>query len=501
MRFAGKQLMSVLVIACFVAACAAGPQPASAPPPQSAAPQSITPMPPSPTPVPPSPTPVPPSPTPVTPTPTEPSAPSPTISVRHAITDLVKLDDITMYYAAYGEGEPLILLHGALNSADIWAKQVPELAQQYRVITPDLRGQGRTTDSAAPYTYKLLAEDIVGLMDHLKIDKANVVGWEMGAITGLELARTHPERVNALVAYGGWMNPKGLQQSVTDWIRTATTQALIEDMSYDYRAISATPDHLPVMLEKVRQLLLTQPNMTPSQLVSIQPPTLLLAGKADEILDADQVQAMATAMPQATFTLMPGVGHYALNSRRLTSTRSCSTLSKISSDGLGACIRTANALAQHADFAGNNVTTLAGQCDSHTVGCGYRESGSSRGLAVLTGLQIPSNSESLASRTAAPNPLLRVPHDAGIATYPQPVVESSLHSRLPTTDRRARPGCMAGPMTRSAWLDRQANYTPTVRVSGLKGAGCMRTSQSKGRCEHADDNTARSARWEITRRG
>ena len=157
--------------------------------------------------------------------------------------------------------------------------QVPEFAQQYRVITPDLRGQGRTTDSAAPYIYKLFAEDIVGLMDHLKIDKANIVGWEMGAITGLELARTHPERVNALVAYGGWMNPEGLRPMVMDWIRTATTPDLIEDMSYDYRAISATPDHLPVMLEKVRQLLLTQPDMTPSQLASIQPPTLLLAGK------------------------------------------------------------------------------------------------------------------------------------------------------------------------------------------------------------------------------
>ena len=189
---------------------------------------------------------------------------------------------------------------------------MPEFAQHYRVITPDLRGQGRTTDSAAPYTYQLFAEDIVGLMDHLKIDRANIVGWEMGAITGLELARTHPERVNSLVAYGGWMNPKGLQQYVIDWIRTATMQALIEDMTYDYRAISATPDHLPVMLEKVRQLLITQPNMTPSQLASIQPPTLLLAGKAEEILDAEQVQALATAMPQATFSLIPGMGHYAL---------------------------------------------------------------------------------------------------------------------------------------------------------------------------------------------
>lgn len=225
---------------------------------------------------------------------------------------MVKLDDITMYYATYGEGEPLFLLHGVMANADIWKYQVPFFAQQYRVITPDLRGQGRTTDGEAAYTYDLLAADILRLMDYLKIDQAYFVGWDMGAITGLELARSHPERVRALVAYAGWMNPEGVLGSVLDWIRNATFEELRADMSYSYTKVSSTPDHLPVMLEKVRTLALTEPKITPDQLASITPPTLLLYGRYEEILRSDHPKALATAMPQAEFVLMPGTGHYAL---------------------------------------------------------------------------------------------------------------------------------------------------------------------------------------------
>lgn len=296
MRTHCPRLVAIVLIVFSVTACAPAGSPAPALPPTT---QTL-------------PTALPPTETPV-PTPTASPAPSVAASpaATAAITETVKLDDITMYYAAYGEGEPLFLLHGWMVNSDIWKLQVPAFAQQYRVITPDLRGQGRTTDGEAAFTYDLLAADIVRLMDYLKIDQAYFIGWDYGAITGLELARSHPERVRALVAYAVWMRLDGMEQVIVNWLRNATFQELRADMNYDYTKVSSTPDHLPVMLEKLRTLALTESTITPDQLASITPPTLLLYGAPQELLRSDHPKEVATAMPQAEFVLIPGTGGYA----------------------------------------------------------------------------------------------------------------------------------------------------------------------------------------------
>ena len=86
-----------------------------------------------------------------------------------------------MYYAIYGSGEPLILLHGGLGHSDVWGNQIPVFAKQYKVIVADSRGHGRSTRTSEPYSYRLMASDVVALMDHLKIDKAAIVGGATAA--------------------------------------------------------------------------------------------------------------------------------------------------------------------------------------------------------------------------------------------------------------------------------------------------------------------------------
>jgi len=148
-------------------------------------------------------------------------------------------------------------------------------------------------------------------MDYLKIDRAYIVGWNFGAIIGLELASQQPDRVRALVAYGAYTNPKGLQAYLLDWFRSATLQVCAQIWITTTRPLSSTPDHLPVMLEKVRTLALTQPNITPDSLASIKAPTLILDTQEEDLLSIDHVKAMAKAMPQAKFILLPGYGHLA----------------------------------------------------------------------------------------------------------------------------------------------------------------------------------------------
>src|SRR5215813_8191815 len=84
-----------------------------------------------------------------------------------------------IYYAIYGKGDPVILLHGGLGNADHFAHQVPVLAEKFQVIVIDSRGQGRSTMSLSktPLTYNAMAADVIGVMDALKIQKASLVGW------------------------------------------------------------------------------------------------------------------------------------------------------------------------------------------------------------------------------------------------------------------------------------------------------------------------------------
>jgi pimeloyl-ACP methyl ester carboxylesterase len=102
---------------------------------------------------------------------------------------------IKIHYAIYGQGSPVIFLHGGLANTDYWGNQVPAVAAHHTVILMDSRGHGRSTRDARPYGYDLMADDVVALMDVLKIPKADVVGWSDGGILGIDLAMRHKDRV------------------------------------------------------------------------------------------------------------------------------------------------------------------------------------------------------------------------------------------------------------------------------------------------------------------
>src|SRR4051794_27027412 len=114
-----------------------------------------------------------------------------------------KINGIDIYYEVYGEGDPVILLHGGLADGDQWVSVIPAIvAAGFQTVVMDSRGHGRSSFDDTPISYALMAKDVLGLMDHLGIGKADIVGWSDGGIIGLELAMTHPERLHKVVAYG-----------------------------------------------------------------------------------------------------------------------------------------------------------------------------------------------------------------------------------------------------------------------------------------------------------
>ena len=234
------------------------------------------------------------------------------VALSSPSNNYVKVGDISMYVEEHGKGEPVIFLHGGMGSANSWSYQVPVFSKIYRVITLDSRGQGRTSDSAAPLTYHLMAEDVVRLMDILKIPSAYIIGWSDGGNIGIDLAIHHPARIKGIVAYGANINPAGLQNHFLNYLKTATPEEMQRDNGSDFLALSAHPEHLPVIAEKIRNMWLSEPNFTYAELSSIKTRTLIMDGAEEELIRPDHAKEIASAIPGAKLVMLPGVGHYAI---------------------------------------------------------------------------------------------------------------------------------------------------------------------------------------------
>lgn len=123
---------------------------------------------------------------------------------------LAPVNGIQIWYAVFGAGRPVILLHGGLANSNYWGNQVRALERGYQVIVMDSRGHGRSTCDAEPYGYDLMASDVLALMGYLHVRKVAIVGWSDGAIVGLDIAIHHPEEVSKLFAFAANSDPSGV---------------------------------------------------------------------------------------------------------------------------------------------------------------------------------------------------------------------------------------------------------------------------------------------------
>lgn len=219
------------------------------------------------------------------------------------------INGISVHYAVWGDGSPLILLHGGLGNMEYFGGQIAELAKQYRVIAMDSRGHGQSTRNADPYSYGLMAKDVIGLMDHLKIDKASIVGWSDGGIIGLDIAMNYPDRLDRLFAFGANTNVAGLKPNVD---KDPTFAKYIEVAGKDYERLSKTPKDYNDFVAAISQMWATQPDYKPEQLAKITAPVAIADGEHDEAIRQEHNVEMAKAIPGAKLVILPGVSHFAM---------------------------------------------------------------------------------------------------------------------------------------------------------------------------------------------
>jgi pimeloyl-ACP methyl ester carboxylesterase len=231
-------------------------------------------------------------------------------SADYGTGETAEINGIDIYYEVYGDGEPVLLLHSGLSNGDHWVNVIPALTDAgYQVIVMDSRGHGRSSFDETPISYEVMASDVLGLMDNLGIDKADIVGWSDGAIIGLELALTHPERLNKVVAYGANFDPTGVRLDIAE---NDYFNAFEARNAEEYQTLSPEPERWDEFFASVLDMWATQPNYTMDQLRSITTPILILDGEEEEAIDLNQTKLMAELIPEAELVLMPGTGHFAV---------------------------------------------------------------------------------------------------------------------------------------------------------------------------------------------
>ena len=202
------------------------------------------------------------------------------------------ITDAKIYFEEYGEGEPLIFLHGNNGSIEDFYQQIPFFAKHYRVIVLDTRGQGRSTDlTKTPYTYEVFSNDLFQIIQKLNLKKVNLVGWSDGGNTALIFNAQHPELINKIITIGAVLNPNGVKDE------------LIEN----FKNLANKPSETTNL--RLIELMLNEPNITKSELNKIQNPVLVIAGEKDEVKE-EHTKEIQQNIKNAELLIIPNSTHY-----------------------------------------------------------------------------------------------------------------------------------------------------------------------------------------------
>ncbi len=224
----------------------------------------------------------------------------------------VETNGVKIYYEVHGEGDPLVLLHGLTMTHEMWSAWINELSEGYKVISIDMRGHGRSTNPKGEFTHKQSASDIYGLLDHLRIDEFNAMGWSSGAMTLMHMVTSDPSRFQSLVLIGSAP------------YFTQPTREFLARINYDYVSQNK-PDWMEYMKilqpggdAQIINLLgyygqmaetYTDMNFTKPYLSTITCPTLIIHGDRDAVVTPDMALALNDAISDSYLWIIPNFQH------------------------------------------------------------------------------------------------------------------------------------------------------------------------------------------------
>ena len=209
---------------------------------------------------------------------------------------------IKMYYKIYGQGEPLLMIHGNGGSISSFSNQIPYFSEKYKVIAVDSRAQGKSIDIQDSLSFEMMADDFNDLLDYLHLDSCNVLGWSDGGINGLLLSIRHPSKVKKLAITGAnlWPDSTAINAADYKW-----------GMDF-YDRLGKEPQTPDIVnTRKLIKLDCFQPQITLGQLGQIKCPSLVIGGDHDIIL-TQHTMLIAQSIPGAFLWILPNSSHSTL---------------------------------------------------------------------------------------------------------------------------------------------------------------------------------------------
>jgi pimeloyl-ACP methyl ester carboxylesterase len=241
-----------------------------------------------------------------------------------------EVNGINLYFETHGEGRPLILLHGGLMSGEMFGPTLPLLAERHQVVAVDLQGHGRTADIDRPIDVRLMADDIAALIEHLGLDRPDIVGYSLGGGVALHTAAKYPAKVRRLVAASANIRPDAIYPKMR--AQQAQVSAAAADFMKDtpmyqlYQRVAPRPEDFPRLLDKIGQSMARDFDYT-EEVRSLSVPTLIVCADADMAPPSHYVEIfkllggglrdggwMSEGRPEGghALAILPGLTHYNL---------------------------------------------------------------------------------------------------------------------------------------------------------------------------------------------
>lgn len=246
-------------------------------------------------------------------------------AVAHAepVGARVEVNGMQMYYETSGDGDPLIVLHGAYMNIPTMGEIIPVLARSRKVIAVEMQGHGRTTDIDRPITYPGLADDVAAFMDAIGLAKADILGYSMGAAVGLQMAIRHPDKVDRAALVSVAFDFNGWHPDYRAFVPQIVPEMFVgTPMEEAYRQLAADPDGFPALVDKLIALE-HEPMAWEADVAKLKTPILIIQGDAD-IVDHEHTLAMfrllgggvmgdqGKPLPESRLAILPATSHTAI---------------------------------------------------------------------------------------------------------------------------------------------------------------------------------------------
>ncbi|MBC9795943.1 alpha/beta hydrolase [Sinomicrobium sp. FJxs] len=245
-------------------------------------------------------------------------------TVKPSDSGLAPVNGLEMYYEVYGEGEPVILLHGAYMTIDLnWSQLIPVLSGNRKVIAVEMQGHGRTADIDRPFNYKDLASDIAGLLKHLDIDKADIIGYSFGGTVALKTAIDFPEMIDQMVIISTAYKLEGWLPKARETFHSLQPGFLDNTpLKAEYDKIAPNPGDWTAFVEKFIAFDKLNYDLEAENIKNIKSPVLFIMGDNDGVdlshktemykLCGGNVFGDVEGLPKSQLVILPGKTHVGL---------------------------------------------------------------------------------------------------------------------------------------------------------------------------------------------